>query len=130
MIRAVLFVVDGVLVQPWGWRERLTRDYGITPAMTASFFQGSFADCVTGRADLVDVLPPFLAEWGWRASPQEFVAQWCSAENLPDHSVLDVVAELRQTGLPCFVAFTLDRYLARDMQFEQQFRKLPRHAHS
>lgn len=39
MVRAILFDVDGVLVHPWRFRSTLARDYGITEAMTATFFR-------------------------------------------------------------------------------------------
>jgi putative hydrolase of the HAD superfamily len=125
MIRAVLFDVDGVVVHPWRWQERLAQQYGITPAMTADFFRGPFAECAAGRADLLEVLPPFLAAWGWRDTTSAYIEQWCATENAPNHGVLDVVAALRQRGIPCYVASTQERhratYLETVMQFDRQF---------
>lgn len=125
MIRAVLFDVDGVLVHPWRWRDRLVQDYGITPTMTAPFFTGPFGDCLAGRADLLEVLPPFLAAWGWRGSAEAFVEQWCVTEHAPDLAVLDVVAGLRRRGVPCYVASTQERhraeYLRTTMGFADHF---------
>jgi putative hydrolase of the HAD superfamily len=125
MIRAIAFDVDGVAVRPWGWRDRLTQHYGITAAMTAPFFTGAFGECALGRADLIDVLPPFLELWGWPHSTSDFIAQWCAAENAPDQDVLRVVADLRQHGIPCYVASTQERhraeYLRTTMGFSQHF---------
>lgn len=128
MIEAVLFDVDGVLVHPWRFRDLLTSKYGITPAMTAPFFRDPFKDCVLGRADLVDILPPFLASWGWQGSTTAFLDEWFSSENAPDEAVLDVVADLRRRRIPCFAASTQERrrarYLASEMRFEQLFDRL------
>ncbi len=132
MVQAVLFDVDGVLVHPWRFRSTLARDHGITPDMTASFFNGPFIRCVEGQADVLEVLPPFLASWGWPGSAAEFVARWLSVENAPDEAVLGVVADIRRCGVPCFVASTQERrrarYLAVEMRFEQLFDGLFFHA--
>jgi putative hydrolase of the HAD superfamily len=125
VVQAVLFDVDGVLVHPWRFRSTLARDHGITPDMTASFFNGPFIRCVEGQADVLEVLPPFLASWGWPGSAADFVAKWLSVENAPDEAVLSVVADIRRCGVPCFVASTQERrrarYLAAEMRFDQLF---------
>ncbi len=118
MVQAVLFDVDGVLVHPWRFRSTLARDHGITPDMTASFFNGPFIRCVEGQADVLEVLPPFLASWGWPGSAAEFVARWLSVENAPDEAVLGVVADIRRCGVPCFVASTQERRRARYLAVE------------
>jgi putative hydrolase of the HAD superfamily len=125
VIEAVLFDVDGVLVHPWRWRDVLERVHRITPEMTRPFFRGPFLDCLVGRADLMDLLPPFLASWGWTRSVAEFVGDWLVAENAPDHLTLAVVTEVRDQGIPCFVASTQERhrarYLSREMALDQRF---------
>ena len=93
--------------------------------MTAAFFKGPFIRCVQGQADVLEVLPAFLASWGWPGSAADFVARWLSVENAPDHAVLGVVADIRRSGVPCFVASTQERrraqYLAVEMRFDQLF---------
>lgn len=125
MIQAILFDVDGVLVHPGRFRSWLEREHGITPAMTAPFFKGAFADCAEGRADIVDVLGPFLESWGWTGTATDFVGSWLSVENAPDHEALTVVAAIRAAGIQCFIASTQEnrraRYLALDMGFDQLF---------
>src|SRR5262249_36309452 len=125
VVHAVLFDVDGVLVHPWRFRAALARDHGITPEMTAPFFTGPFLDCIRGRPDVMDVLPPFLRSWGWGGSAADFVGAWLSVENAPNEAVLSVVADLRRCAVPCFVASTQERhrarYLATAMRFNQLF---------
>ena len=93
--------------------------------MTASFFTGPFIRCIEGQADVLEVLPPFLASWGWSGSAADFVETWLSVENAPDEAVLGVVADIRRCGVPCFVASTQERrrarYLAVEMRFDQLF---------
>lgn len=112
-------------MHPWRFRATLARDHGITPEMTAAFFQGPFIRCAQGQADVLEVLPAFLASWGWPGSAADFVARWLSVENAPDDAVLGVVADIRRSGVPCFVASTQERrraqYLAMEMRFDQLF---------
>ena len=125
MVQAVLFDIDGVLVHPWRFRATLERDHGITPDMTAAFFKGPFIQCAQGQADVLEVLSTFLTSWGWPGSAADFVARWLSVENAPDEAVLGIVADLRRSGVPCFVASTQERhraqYLAVEMRFDQLF---------
>jgi putative hydrolase of the HAD superfamily len=125
VIRAVFFDVDGVLVPPWRFRDLLVREHGIGPETTAAFFRGPFVECVLGRARLEVVLAPYLESWGWKGSLDELVDFWFAAENALDTDVLHLAAELRQRGMPCFVASTQERlrarYLAGDMGLARRF---------
>lgn len=125
MVGAVIFDVDGVLVYPWQFRSTLWRDHGISSDMTSSFFRGCFVDCLEGRADLLEVLPPFLKEWRWSGSAGDFVDTWLTVENAPNPEVLSVVAEVRRLGIPCYVASTQERhragYLAKEMRLREMF---------
>ncbi len=56
IIKALLFDVDGVLVNGEPFSALLARDYGITLEMMASFFRGPFSACLIGRANLKEEL--------------------------------------------------------------------------
>ena len=125
LIRAVVFDVDGVLVHPWRFRDRLREEHGITPEMTAPFFRGPFLECVLGRADLREVLVPYLESWTWKGSVDALLQLWFTAENAPNAAVLTAVRELREKGLRCFAASVQERrrahYLTHDMGFGVEF---------
>ena len=125
MVSALLFDVDGVLVHPWRFRSTLERNHGITPAMTMPFFRGPFVACMEGRADVLDLLPEYLTSWGWTGSPSDFMDTWLAAENAPDEAVLSIVKEIRESGVPCFVASSQERrraqYLSHEMNFSHLF---------
>ena len=53
MIKAVLFDVDGVLVQGELFSEHLFRDYGIK--IPGDFFENEFEEALVGKKDLKDV---------------------------------------------------------------------------
>jgi putative hydrolase of the HAD superfamily len=117
-IQAVLFDADGVLIHPWRFARYLELQHGITPTMTRGFFDGIFGDCLVGRADLKRVLPPFLQEWGWEDSPEQFVQTWLEVEDAVDERVAEVVRTLRRAGYVCCLATSQERYRAEYMQVE------------
>jgi putative hydrolase of the HAD superfamily len=125
VIRAVCFDVDGVLVPPWRFRDLLAREHAITPQMTAPFFRGPFVACVEGRAELEHALAPYLESWLWKGTPAEFIELWLDAENALDTDVLEIAAELRRSGMPCFLASVQERrrarYLIDDMGLGRRF---------
>ncbi len=124
-VRAVCFDVDGVLVPSWGFRDLLAREHAITPEMTAPFFRGPFVACTEGRAQLEQVLQGYLEKWHWKDTLARFLDVWFRAENALDSGVLELAAELRRGGMPCFVASVQERlrarYLREDMGLEQRF---------
>lgn len=125
MVRAVLFDVDGVLVHPWRFRSILWSKHRISSRMTEPFFRGPFVECLEGRSDLLEVLPPFLKAWHWSGSATDFVETWLKVEDAPNREVLDIVEKVRGSGVPCFIASTQERhrarYLAAVMRFEKKF---------
>ena len=103
-IEVVVFDLDGVLIPSWRFRNLLRDEYSIPPERTAPFFRGAFVRCVLGEADLRDVLPPYLKEWGWASSLDALIETWFEIESAPDPGVLGAVAALRAAGVPCYVA--------------------------
>ncbi len=67
MIKAVIFDVDGVLIDLTieKAKNQFKRDWGITPEQTEHFFGNEFVACLQGKADLKEVISPYLIEWGW-----------------------------------------------------------------
>jgi hypothetical protein len=80
-IQSVIFDVDGVLVFPDRFAEHLTQEHQITQDATQGFFQGKFHNWLLGSADLTELLPPLLKEWGWQGSAEEFMRLWFSVKN-------------------------------------------------
>lgn len=106
MIEAVVFDVDGVLVEASVWARILAEEHGLGRSRTDPFFLGPFKKCVVGEARLKDELRPFLTEWQWPTTVDDFVARWLEADSGVNTRALDVVDALRRDGIRCYVAST------------------------
>ncbi len=110
MLQVILFDVDGVLANGEAFSKHLARDHGLSREMTAPFFRGPFIECLTGRADLKQLLGSYLQPWGWQSSVDEFLAYWFQAEHCIDEQLMHSVAQFRRQGIRCYVATNQEKY--------------------
>jgi len=125
MIQTVIFDLDGVVVFPWRFAQYLEREHGITRSATRDFFGGPFIACLRGEEDVKDVLPPFLKQWKWTDSVDDFVRHWLETENCPDPELMELIQLLRRNGWTCGLGTNQERYRAqfirKTMSFESLF---------
>src|SRR5579885_2417400 len=125
MIKVLLFDVDGVLVTGDRWDKHLERDHGITSIMTQEFFIHTWDACVIGKADTKEELAPYLQQWGWKGTTDEFLAYWFRAEQTIKEPLLDAIQTLRGQGKACYIATMQEQYrtayILQGMGFEKQF---------
>ncbi len=128
MIKAVIFDADGVLLNAVKFSTQLERDHGITIEQSSTFFKTTFRDCVIGAADLKVVLPPYLKEWGWAGTMDQFIDYWFASEHNIDEALIAYIQELRQKGIKCYVATNQEKhraqYMLEKMKFADAFDKL------
>lgn len=109
--KVFLFDVDGVLIhQGEMFSQRYCREFGFPMEKMLPFFHGIFQECMVGRADLKDILPSYIAEWGWKGTVEELLEYWFSTENNVNTAVLETVDRLRATGMRCFIATNNEKY--------------------
>ena len=122
VIKAICFDADGVVVYPQKqFSKHLKEEHGISPEMTRSFFGGVFNDCLVGTANLSDVLPPYLKDWKWKGSTDEFITTWLKFDHVVDVRVIDMIQRLRQNKLICCLVTSQERYRAEYMKTTMGF---------
>jgi putative hydrolase of the HAD superfamily len=129
VIKVICFDADGVVVYPQKQFSRhLKEEHSISPDMTRGFFCGVFNDCLVGAADLRDVLPTYLKEWGWTGSTEEFIATWLKFDHVVDSRVINTIQRLRQNKVICCLVTSQERnraeYMKTKMGFQTAFDRL------
>lgn len=122
MISTVLFDADGVLINAEMASYYFARKYNLSPETTVEFYKGPFQDCITGKLDAKDVLPPYLKKWGWQKSVDDFMHEWFEYEHKLDEELIAYVQKLRQKGIKCYVATNQDKHRAQYMLDEMGFK--------
>jgi putative hydrolase of the HAD superfamily len=133
MIKAVIFDADGVLINGEMFSVQLARDCGITTEQTLPFFTGTFKDCIVGKADLKEVLIPYLHKWGWNKSVDDFIDYWHRSEHNIDSELINYIQILRKNGIICCLGTNQTKfrfnYMLKEMGFEKSFDKVYVSAH-
>jgi haloacid dehalogenase superfamily, subfamily IA, variant 3 with third motif having DD or ED len=101
VIKAIVFDLDGVIVFPWGFANYLEKEHSITREHTREFFLGPFVACIKGEAEVKDALVPYLPQWNWQGTVDDFVEKWLATEDCVDERLIDLVKELRKNGWTC-----------------------------
>ena len=123
-MRYILFDSDGVCIQAERFSDVLLREKGITTETTSAFFSTIFQECLIGKRDLKQSLPPYLEEWGIKSSVDELLAYWFSSENKPNTELLNYVQVLRKDGMQCYLATNQEKYRTEYMEHEMGFGNL------
>lgn len=126
MISTLLFDVDGVVVnKPFLFSKKYSAEFNISPAIITKFFDTDFQPCEVGKADLREVLIPYLKEWGWKKSADDFLLYWFKAEHYVDERLLADINKLRASGVLCYLQTTQEKYRAaylwNDMNLRNSF---------
>src|ERR1700738_2771478 len=104
MIKMILFDVDGVLaINEKPFTHYLERDYGIPKENLEPFFNKKvFSNFLIGQTDLKEELAPYLQQWGWHKSVDDFLQYWFVSEHNIDEPLVEYVQQLRQAGILCY----------------------------
>ncbi|UYO00629.1 MAG: HAD-IA family hydrolase [Devosia sp.] len=108
MTRAVLFDVDGVLINGYHsnpervvpWDKNLLADTGVDPdRLRKEFvFETFVKKVVVGEMAFTDALEKHLPALGYKGSPMAFARYWLEKDSNLNQPVIDVVRKLRAAG--------------------------------
>ncbi|HTL39477.1 MAG TPA: HAD family hydrolase [Methylomirabilota bacterium] len=111
MIKIILFDGDGVIInKPMLFSQHLSNDYNVPMDLILPFFAGEFQDCLVGKADLKEVVKPYLSKWGWIKSVDELLAYWFNNENYIDKRIAGVISKIRKEGIKCYLHSNQEKY--------------------
>jgi putative hydrolase of the HAD superfamily len=112
MIKAILFDLDGLVITKKDklFSQRVSEEMNLPYEQVSEFFTGEFRECSFGRADLKEKIAPHLAKWGYKGLVDDFLAYWFESESNTDKEVLEIVDELREKGIKCFIATRQEKY--------------------
>jgi putative hydrolase of the HAD superfamily len=123
-VRVVLFDCDGVMCPPRRFAAVLQAEFGITPEMTTAFFKGGFAPALLGHVDVLDLLPAYLKDSGWKRSREEFVEPWLTSEREVDPEMARLVGTVKARGFVTGLATNQEGRRARFMRERMGFQTL------
>jgi putative hydrolase of the HAD superfamily len=112
MIKVLIFDADGVLINGDIFSKRFSKEYNIDINKINPFFDGPFKDCLIGKADLKEVITPYLEEWGWKDGVDNFLEYWFSSEYSIDEELINYIQDYRKNGIKCVMATNQEKYRA------------------
>ena len=121
-VRLAIFDADGVVTTPKKFAENLEKDCGTKPEALLPFFKGPFQDALVGKADLKTVIQPYLKDWNWTKSVDEFLAYWFKAEDAVNDEVIETIEGLRAKGIKCYLATNQEKYRLEYMRETMKFK--------
>jgi len=111
MIKAYLIDADGVALNSHEYfSERYARERGVSLDQLLPFFKHEFAACTLGKADLREVVSPYLRQWGWTSSVDDFLHYWFSGEGQLNEHVLSQINKVRVGGKFCYLVSNQEKY--------------------
>jgi putative hydrolase of the HAD superfamily len=117
-VEAILFDADGVIQRPTADRQaRWTALIGGAEAAVVSRFKNDiFAaerPCHDGNGDFLSALREVLVNWNCADLYDDAVRTWTAIE--VDQPVVELIATVKVSGMPCYLATNQEPYRARHM---------------
>ena len=113
IVKVLLIDGDGVALQRQGYfSEIFAKDYGVSLEKILPFFKNEYRQCQLGKADTNEALSPYLIEWGWQKSIDDFLEYWFRMSTVADEMVISKIQDMRSQGIACYLVSDQDKYRA------------------
>ena len=97
------------------------------------FFTGPLQECVAGKADLKEIFPPYLNDWGWNKGLDAMLDYWFTRDHKIDTEMVSYINDLKNKGVLCLLATNNEKhrfaYMLDKMNFSKIFNKAYCSAH-
>lgn len=118
-MKAIIFDADGVIInKPHNFSEKYMRDFGISNEDMLPFFKHEFGKAIVGEADLKQIVSPYLKNWRWEKSVDEFLQYWFEAEHFIDKLLVKDIEQLRLKGIKIYLATNQEEHRVRYIENE------------
>lgn len=117
MTKCILFDADGVLTLPEEvFSVVYARSHALDPEPFENFFKNDWHPIVTGAKDLKESIAANPTLWHWSGTADELLDYWFKTEDVRNEELLKVIGELRDKGIPCYLATDQEKYRAEYMK--------------
>ena len=117
MARCVLFDADGVLTLPEDvFSVVYARSRALDTGPFEDFFKNEWQPIVTGKRDLKESIAANPELWQWDGTADELLEYWFKTEDVRNEELLKVISEIRDKGIPCYLATDQEKYRAEYMK--------------
>ena len=100
-------------------------EFGISTEQMQPFWHGPFAEALIGTADTKEIIQPFLQEWGWQGTIDEFFDHWHQEEHKTSPEMVNLINELKSQSIIVCAATNQEQYrteyLKNAMGYDQLF---------
>ncbi len=124
MIKVIIFDALGLLTKQEPLSAGLAREHGIPLEKSLPFFTGPLQDCVAGRADLKEIIVPYLHEWGWDQGVDGLLKYWFERDHKIDAGLVSYIKQLRNSGIICILGTNNEKYRVAYMLEKMGFNEL------
>lgn len=133
MIKIIIFDGVNLITHQEPLSIGLVRDYGFSMDKMLPFFTGPLQECVAGKADLKEIFPPYLNDWGWNKGLDAMLDYWFTRDHKIDTEMVSYINDLKNKGVLCLLATNKEKhrfaYMLDKMNFSKIFNKAYCSAH-
>lgn len=119
--KCILFDADGVVINTDVFSVQYQKQFGVSNDEMLPFFKGIFQECLVGKADLKEAVLPYLADWKWNGTVDEFLEYWFRAEHHIDKRILKLIKTLKSKDIKCYLATKQEKYRTEYMRSKMGF---------
>lgn len=123
-MKYIIFDADGVLIHSEMFSVTYQEQFGVPKEIMLPFFNGVFKDCIVWKADLKKEITPYLKQWGWEKSVEDFLSYWFSTEDIIDTQLIEYIFHLKTKAVQCYLATNQEKYRVEYMQDQMKFSEI------